>query len=436
MGEAPAAIPPSNSVDVLFHVLLTLAAVVALGHLLGRLFRRIGQPPVIGEVIAGLALGPSLLGVISPHTMNWFIPPAETDPHGNVTAALETVAQLGVILYMFCIGLELNENKLKDQIRAALVISQVSTFAPFLLGAALAVWLHPTYAPRGVPLTSFSLFLGVALAVTAFPVLARILTDRQIEGTQLGTIAMASAAANDVVAWCLLALVVGIVKSHIGEVFRVAAACLLFIACMLWLVRPRLHAWCHRWDEIAGPFPQHLLIGGLVGVLLCALATQAMGIHAIFGAFLAGAMIPHGSRFAKELRARMGDSAAVLLLPAFFALTGMRTQIGMISGWRNWLTLGMITLVATLGKFVGTALAARLSGIGWRDSAALGVLMNTRGLMELIVLNIGLELGVISPTLFSMMVLMALTTTLATSPLLSLLIKTPASTVRVVEHTE
>jgi Kef-type K+ transport system membrane component KefB len=420
---APKVVAPGPSVDVVFHVLLTLAAMVGLGYLLGRLFRIIGQPPVIGEVIAGLCLGPSLLGAISPEAMHLLIPASSADPHGLVSVALRIIAQLGVVLYMFVVGLELNANKLKDQIHSAVAISHVSIIAPFLLGAILALWLHPRYAPAGVSFTSFSLFVGVSMAITAFPVLARILTDREMEGTRLGTVAMACAAADDATAWCLLALVVGIVQTEVKDAFRAGALCVAFVACMFIIVRPLLHAWCARMDKSREPLPQYVLVLGLVGALLAAIATEVIGIHAIFGAFLAGAMIPHGSRLANELNGRLRESVTTLLLPAFFAFTGMRTQIGLISGWENWLACALIIVVATLGKFGGTVAAARVTGIGWRDAAALGTLMNTRGLMELIVLNIGLDLGVISPTLFAMMVLMALATTMATSPVLSLLIK-------------
>ena len=418
---AAAAKHGSGAVDVTFHVLLTLAAMVALGYLLGRLFRVIGQPPVIGEVVAGLCLGPSLLGLISPSALHLLIPTATVDPHGQVVTALKMIAELGVVLYMFVVGLELNANKLKDQVHAAVAISHVSIIAPFLLGSTLAIWLHPHYSPEGISFTSFSLFLGVAMSITAFPVLARILTDRGIERTRLGTIAMACAAADDATAWCLLALVVGIVQTNVADAVRVTLTSLGFIGAMFLIARPALRAWCKRMDQRAEPLPKYVLVVGLIGVLMSALATQIIGIHAIFGAFLAGAIIPHGSRLANELSSRLRDSVTILLLPAFFAFTGMRTQIGLISGWENWLVCGLIILVATLGKFGGTLVAARGAGIGWRDSASLGTLMNTRGLMELIVINIGLDLGVISPTLFAMLVLMALATTMATSPVLSLL---------------
>ena len=423
--HAPAAVTSDGHppVDVVFHVLLTLAAMIGLGHLLARLFRYIGQPPVIGEVVAGLCLGPSLLGALSPGAMHLLIPASSADPHGQVATALKMIAQLGVILYMFVVGLELNANKLKDQVRAAVLISHVSIIAPFLLGSILSLWLHREYAPAGVSFTSFSLFMGVAMAITAFPVLARILTDREMEGTRLGSMALACAAADDATAWCLLALVVGIVKAEVGTAFRVAAASLAYVAVIFLVVRPLVHGWCRRIDRSNEPLPKSALVIALVGVLLSALTTETIGIHALFGAFVLGAIVPHESRLARELKSRLGDSVTILLLPAFFAYTGLRTQIGLVSGAEAWLACGLIIFVATLGKFGGTVIAARTAGIGWRDSAALGTLMNTRGLMELIVLNIGLDLGVISPTLFAMMVLMALATTVATSPMMSLLVK-------------
>lgn len=425
-GETALTMPGHPAVDVVFHVLLTLAVVVALGYVLGRLFRFIGQPPVIGEVVAGLCLGPSLLGALSPAAMHLLIPAEAADPEGHVTAALKMIAQLGIVLYMFVVGLELNANKLKDQVHSAVVISHVSIIAPFLLGAVLALWLHPNYAPSGVTFTSFSLFLGVAMSITAFPVLARILTDRKMEGTRLGAMALACAAADDATAWCLLALVVGIVQTEVTDAVRVGAACVAYILGMFLIIRPLMHRWCHRMDEGQKPLPQFVLVFGVVGALVSALVTEMIGIHAIFGAFMLGAMVPSESRLAKELKTRLRDSVTILLLPAFFAYTGMRTQIGLVSGWENWLVCLSIILVATLGKFGGTLAAARVTGIRWREAAALGTLMNTRGLMELIVLNIGLDLGVISPQLFAMMVLMALVTTMATSPTLSWLVSDEA----------
>jgi Kef-type K+ transport system membrane component KefB len=266
---------------------------------------------------------------------------------------------------------------------------------------------------------SFALFMGVAMAVTAFPVLARILTDRGIAQTNLGVLALSCAAVDDVTAWCLLALVAGVVQSQVTSAAWVAVLSLAYIALMLLVVRP-LAGWLIRKSDHheLGPTAIALIFGAL---LLSALATEWIGIHAVFGAFLLGVAIPHDSLIARSLKAGLEQVVLVLLLPAFFAFTGMRTQIGLVAGLENWLICGLIILVASLGKFGGCLFAARACGLDWRTSSAVGILMNTRGLMELIVLNIGYDLGVISPTLFAMMVLMALVTTLATTPLLSLL---------------
>lgn len=412
----------THGLDVVFHVLATLSAVVGLGYLLGKAFRYLGQPPVIGEVMAGIFLGPSVLGAISPDLMHQLIPTVDVDPHGQVSSALKMIAQLGVILYMFVVGLELNGNKIKNHIHSAVAISHASIIVPFLLGSWLALWLHQSFAPEGISFTSFALFLGVAMSITAFPVLARILTDRGMESTRLGTIALACAAADDATAWCLLALVVGIVQTQIQDAIAVMLWSITFIATMIFVVKPFAKRLCYQLDRGREALPESSIVLAIVAALLCALTTEVIGIHAIFGAFLLGAIIPHDSRLAQSLNKYLRDSVTVLLLPAFFAYTGMRTQIGLVSGWENILICVAIIAVATIGKFGGTFAAARYAGINSRNSAALGILMNTRGLMELIVLNIGLDLGVISPTLFAMMVIMAITTTIATSPILSRLI--------------
>jgi Kef-type K+ transport system membrane component KefB len=336
-----------------------------------------------------------------------------------VAPYLAVIAQLGIILYMFLVGLGLNLGVLRERARATVAISHASITVPFLLGAALALVLYPRLSSSDVSFTSFALFLGVATSITAFPVLARILTDRRMQTTRLGVIALGCAAADDVTAWCLLAFVVGVAQAKVGGAFLVLALTLAYIAFMVLAVRPITARLLTRFDEAR-------LTPGVVAVvfaalLLSALATEAVGIHAIFGAFLLGAVIPHDSALARALTGKLEDLVTVLLLPAFFAFTGMRTRIGLVSGAEQWLLCGLIIVVATAGKFGGTLAAARLTGLGWRDAAALGLLMNTRGLMELIALNIGLDMKIISPVLFAMMVLMALATTMATTPLLRLI---------------
>jgi Kef-type K+ transport system membrane component KefB len=406
-------------VSVLEHVLATLAAVIAAGLLLGRLLRPLGQPPVVGEVLAGILLGPSLLGLVWPEAMHALIPAPADDPGGKVPAAVGTVAQLGVVLYMFLVGLELDAGHLAGHAKTAGAVAAVGMAVPFALGVGLAFGLYAGYSPAGKPFGPFALFLGVALAVTAFPVLARILADRGLDHTEPGTLALGAAAIGDVAAWCLLAGVVGVAKATVENALWVVGGAAAFGLGLVFVARPvlvRLSRWL---DDRPGPLPGWAVSGTFVGVLLCSLATEAIGVHALFGAFLLGAVLPHDGRLAREFTTKLQVPVTVLLLPAFFAATGLRTEIGLLRSGTDWLWCGLVVLAATAGKVGGTVLAARLSRRGWRESLALGALMNTRGLMELIVLTVGLELGVISPPLFAMLVIMALVTTAATGPALA-----------------
>lgn len=396
----------------MFHLLLALAAVIVAGRLLGMVFRWIGQPPVIAEVIAGILLGPSLLGAISPAAQQYLLP-------DSVEPALSVIAQLGIILYMFVVGLELDLSVLKKRGAAIVTTSLASILVPFLLGASLAIAMYGTLAQSHVSLTKYALFLGAALAITAFPVLARILKDCGMSRSPLGIMALTCAAINDAAAWCLLAIVVGIAQAEVGWAIAVTGLTLLFIAAMFFLVRLFI---AHQLNRLGDePPPQGVLAIIFMALLASCLATEMIGIHAIFGAFLLGAVFPHDSRVALDLCHKLEDLVTVLLLPAFFAFIGMKTRIGLISGWENWLWCLAIIAVATAGKVGGTFAAAKLTSLSWRDSAGLGILMNTRGLMELIVLNIGLEMKIISPPVFAMMVVMAIVTTLATTPILQLL---------------
>lgn len=299
-----------------------------------------------------------------------------------------------------------------------MAISTAGLVVPFLIGASLALGLYSRMATADVPFTVFALFLGVALAITAFPVLARILTDLGMNGTRLGNQALACAALGDVAGWCLLALAVGVAQARIFAAARTLIGTVVFFFVMAFAVRPLLLRWLRRQGE---RLTQGVAAVLLVGVLAAAWATEIIGVHALFGAFLFGVLIPHDSPAARQMEYRLRDAVAVMLLPAYFAFTGLRTGIGLVAGAEQWLLCGLILVVATLGKIGGTCLAARLTGMGRRDAVALGLLMNTRGLMELVVLNIGLDLGVISPALFAMMVLMALATTMTTVPVLRLL---------------
>ncbi|HEY0134481.1 MAG TPA: cation:proton antiporter [Nannocystis sp.] len=395
-------------------VLLALAVIIVMARGLGHLFQRwFGQPPVIGEIVAGLVLGPSVLGAISPEAAQMLLPAA-------AAPFLGILSKVGVVLFMFLVGLELDPKMLRGNGHATLAISHASIVAPFLLGATLALGLYPLYSNSSVSFTVFSLFLGVSLSVTAFPVLARILTDRRVQSTPLGVTALTCAAIDDVSAWSLLALVVSVASAQAAGVAWTVGAVVVYLLVMFVAVRPLLVRFAASEDAKTGPLAQSAMAVVFVALLLSAVATEAAGVHALFGAFLLGTFLPHEGRLAEQVRLRLEDAVVVLFLPAFFAFTGMRTQINLVDGATDWLICGLIILMATLGKFGGSFAAARLTGLGWRESAALGVLMNTRGLMELIVLNVGLDMGVLSPTLFAMLVIMALVTTFATTPVLNM----------------
>ena len=397
----------------LLHVLLALVVVIGTARALGSIFRSVGQPQVVGEILAGIVLGPSLLGRLAPGAEGYLFP-------ATVGPALNIIAQVGVILYMFLVGLELDPALLRNRGHTTVAISHASIMAPFLLGATIALYLYPKLSTSDVPFTCFSLFLGVSMSVTAFPVLARILTDRGIHKTRMGVIALTCAAVDDVTAWCMLAFVVSVARAQAAGAVATIAMALGFIVLMIVVVRPTMVRLSLVYGN-RGRLTQGVMASIFVALLFSASATELIGIHAVFGAFALGAVIPHDSGMARELTDRLEDIVIVLLLPAFFAYTGLRTQIGLVSGYEQWMMCGLIVVVASAGKFGGSVVAARITGLNWRDSSALGVLMNTRGLMELIVLNIGLEMNVISPTLFAMLVIMALVTTFATTPILHLI---------------
>jgi Kef-type K+ transport system membrane component KefB len=415
---APAATGPDlfgtasvgHKLDTLLQVLLALVVVIIAARIVGAVFRYLHQPPVIGEVVAGIVLGPSLLGHIAPQVSSYLLPDA-------VAPYLGMLANVGVIFYMFLVGLELDGRVLRRETNTTVIVSHTSIVVPFLLGAALALAIYPILSTSDVPFTVFALFMGVSMSVTAFPVLARILTDLGITRTRIGVMALTCAAIDDVTAWCLLAFLVSVVHSQVGSIAITLSLTVGYVVMVTLIGRPLVTRWSNRVDR-RRELTQSTIAVIIVGLLVSALTTEYIGIHAIFGAFLLGVIIPHDSLIARELARRLQDIVVVLLLPAFFAFTGLRTQIGLVSGWHDWALCAGIILVACLGKFGGSAVAARFTGIPWREAAALGILMNTRGLMELVVLNIGLDLKVIGPRLFAMLVIMAVTTTLMTTPIL------------------
>jgi len=394
-------------------LLLQMLVIIAASRLLGRVFRRIGQPAVIGEIFAGILLGPSLLGWLWPQALGFLFPPAALAP-------LQLLSQIGVLLFMFAVGLEVDLPELRRQARTALLISHASMLLPLLLGMGLALAAFPLLAGPGVPFYAFALFLGIAMCITAFPVLARILEERGMLHTPVGRLAIACAAIGDVSAWCLLALVVALVHAHglAGAGLSVVLA-LLFVPGLHLLARPALQ---RGFGTVLAADRSGAATVALALLLLlaCSAFTEAIGIHALFGAFLAGTAMPAGAAFRGPLRERLLGFSVVGLLPLFFALTGLRTQLGLLHGAQDWLLCGLIVAVAVAGKLGGTLLAARLTGSGWREAFTLGVLMNTRGLVELIVLNVGYDLGILSARVFTMLVIMALLTTCITGPLLGL----------------
>jgi len=398
---------PSTVVLVLIEVLI----VIGLSRLVGLGCRWIKQPLVIGEIIAGIMLGPSLLGLIAPGVAAALFP-AEAVPF------LEVLSQVGLIFFMFLIGLELNPKYLSGQLEVAILISHVSILVPFSLGTLLALLLYPLVSNASVSFTAFSLFLGAAMSITAFPVLARIITESNLQGTRLGTLALTCAAVDDVTAWCVLALAIAVAHTNtITGAFPTIIEALIYIAFMVTVGRRFLKRLATYYER-KGRLSQIVLAWIYMGVVASALITELIGIHLIFGAFLLGAVMPKNEGLVRELAQKTEDFVLIFLLPVFFAYSGLRTQIGLLNRFDLWLLCLAVVGVAIIGKYVGTYIAARVSGIENREASALGWLMNTRGLTELIVLNIGLSLGVISPLLFTMLVIMALVTTFMTSPLL------------------
>ncbi|NVB84166.1 MAG: universal stress protein [Kofleriaceae bacterium] len=397
--------------DALSRFIAQLVVTIGLARLFARVARGLGQPAVTAEIIAGIVLGPSVIGAVAPAFSATLFPPGSVE-------SLRTASQLGVVLFVFIIGLELDPSHLRGRTRAAIAIALLGIVVPFGLGAA-AAWPVDVLVSSRPPTLELALFMGAAMAMSAFPVLARILTEHRILRTRLGSLAIACAALEDLIAWCVLAFVVAVARTdEIGDAFATTGLAIAFIAAMVLLVRPLLERLVERSN--APLTLTHDVIALLVlGALASAWITHSIGVHLVFGAFVFGALIPKRDGFARALAEKLEDVVLVLLLPLFFVVTGLRTHIQMMGNASDLLACATVVVIACVGKVGATTLGARLTGHGWREAGALGILMNTRGLMELIVLNVGFELGVFSPTLFSIMVVMVLATTLVTGPVLS-----------------
>ena len=394
-------------------LLLQIIVILVVARLVGVLAKRSGLPSVVGEMFAGIILGPSLFGWLLPEASAYVFTKGSLQP-------LQFLSQIGLILFMFVIGMELDIRKVQHRAKAAVVISHASIVFPYFLGMLLAYFLYQEFAATRTGFLSFALFMGIAMSITAFPVLARILQERKLTQTPLGSLAITCAAADDVTAWCILAVVIAIVKAGglIGAVTSILLAA-VFVFLMLFPVR--------RWvaksvDYLSAKYPngQPVVALSFFVLLTSAWLAEIIGIHALFGAFIAGVIMPQNTLFKETLTNKVEDLSVLLLLPVFFAFTGLRTEIGLLTEGHYWWTCILITLVAVIGKFGGSFLAARWVGQDWKDSLSIGILMNTRGLMELIVLNIGYDLGILSPEIFAMLVIMAILTTVMTGPLMDL----------------
>ena len=399
----------------LFTLVLQIAVILAVCRLVGTLFQKIHQPRVVGEMFAGIMLGPSLLGWIAPQISAYLFPTSSL-------GFLNALSQVGVVIFMFLVGLGINPQELKEQGHAAVLTSHVSITAPFVLASFLSIYLYPKLSDDSVAFTSFALFMGAAMSITAFPVLARILTERDMLQSRLGTVAIACAAVDDVTGWCILAYIVLLIRSAptATPIWLTVGGLIAFALVMIYGVRRMLRRFETIYRE-RGSVSENVMALMLLLVLTSALCTEWLGLHLLFGAFLMGAIMPKEPKFVRYVLDRFETITVTLLLPLFFAFTGLRTNIGLVKGQEMWIYCALIILVATAGKLGGSMLASWIAGMPLREAAGLGTLMNTRGLMELVILNIGLDIKVISPALFSMMVIMALFTTFMTSPVLELI---------------
>jgi Kef-type K+ transport system membrane component KefB len=403
-----------NITSPLAILLLQIITIIVVARAFGYLCKKIRQPTVIGEIAAGIFLGPSFIGMYYPEFSTFLFPAKSL---GN----LQFLSQIGLILFMFVVGMELDLKVLKNKAQEAVVVSHASIIFPFALGIGLAYFVYERFAPAEVSFLSFALFTGIALSITAFPVLARIVQERGLTKTRLGAMAITCAATDDITAWCILAAVIAIVKagSFVSSIYTMLMAA-GYVLVMLKLVRPFLKKLGDIYSSKEGLTKPVVAVFFII-LLLSAYATEIIGIHALFGAFMAGVIMPPNLNFRNIFIEKVEDVALVLLLPLFFVFTGLRTQIGLLNDPYLWEITGLIILLAVAGKFAGSSLAAKFVGQNWRDSLIIGALMNTRGLMELVVLNIGYDLGVLTPEIFAMMVIMALVTTCMTGPALDMI---------------
>lgn len=401
-----------NSKHPVSILLLQIVVIIAVAKLFGIIVKKMGQPAVVGEIIAGIALGPSLLGWLSPVVSEFLFAKSSL-------GSLFALSQIGLIFFMFLIGLELDIKTLKEKTPAAVAVSHASIIFPYALGLGLAYFIYQDFAPKGVAFVSFALFMGISMSITAFPVLARILKEKELTKTEMGTMALAVAAADDVTAWCILAAVIAIVKAGDASIalwtIILSAA---YIYSMIKIAKPLILRIEQKYAE-SKISDKAMVIAAFLFVIISSATTEIIGIHALFGAFMSGVVMSMTNKLKQLMFEKVEDVAVLLFLPLFFAFTGLRTQIGALDSPALWGVCIAVVVLAVIGKFGGSFVAAKASGMSTKDSSAIGILMNTRGLMELVVLNIGYDLGILSLELFAIFVIMALATTMMTAPLLS-----------------
>src|SRR5262250_3018821 len=408
----------SHAENILLIVVLQLIVIVASSRVFGGLFRRIGQPLVCGEIAAGLLLGPSLFGRMFPGLFHRVFDP-------SVSQIFSILSQIGLILLMFLIGLEFDFDHLRQNRGTALAISSAGILLPFVLGFLLGRRMHSSLHLSGSWI-NLSLFMAAAMSITAIPILGRIMVELNINRTRIGSLTISAAAADDASGWIILAMVTALVRSTFEplKMLLMVLETLTFMVFMVWIVRPLLKRWtaCHLRTN-AGKISATGLAITLIIVFLAAALTNLIGIFSIFGAFFLGSLLFDQQEFREAIKGYMQDFVTVFFVPIFFTYTGLRTDIGTMAGGSLWVMCGLVLLTAFIGKFGGCSLAARLSGVPWREASMIGVMMNTRALMELIVINIGYELGIIPKSVFFMLVFMAVVTTYVTTPALRRLVR-------------
>lgn len=417
-----------SNFDLVLKLLLQLTIILGTCRIVSIMGRNIGQTDVVCEMIAGVILGPSLLGLIAPDIQQWLFPnvplilESGTQIPNPSMSILFAISQLGLVIYMFLMGLELDTDQLKNNMKSAGLVSVAGIITPFTFGAIAALFLYSNNQLFNPQITSWAaaLYLGASMSITAFPMLARMLYERDIAKTSFGTLALAAGSIDDAIAWCLLAIVLASIKDSFSIAALAIGAGIEYVLFMVFLGKPLFKVFT-RWTKRDHRVTQKTLTVLLILLMLCAWFTDFMGIYAVFGAFILGTVMPRGE-FAKQVRHYTESLTSTFLLPIFFVFSGLNTEIGLVNTPELWGITIIIVAIAIIGKGIACMLGAKIAGKNWRESATIGALMNARGLMELIILNIGLEQGVITPTLFTIMVIMAIVTTLMTSPLVNFLL--------------